>query len=181
MPGRGRYRVWRTARARTVEGAARGVASGPGSVDLHHAESEAIGSIEGPSPPFVTDVVGVDADPAEVMAFYGDELPKASWAPDVRDPARVPTTVETDIAVWLKGDVIIRVSILRKDDPRVPGSERAAEFQTFYQVTILPASPWGGSPSHASGRGKEIGDGRSDSVRLLEVGEVAAVIEHDQA
>ena len=129
----------------------------PGSVDLHHAESEAIGSIEGPSPPFVTDVVGIDADPAEVMAFYGDELPKASWTPDDRDPAGILAAAETDVAVWLKGDVIVRVSILRKD-PSLPDGERAAEFQTFYQVTLLPATPWGGSPSHASGRGQELAD-----------------------
>jgi hypothetical protein len=129
----------------------------PGSVDLHHAESEAIGSIEGPSPPFVTDVVGVNVDPAEVLRFYGDELPKASWTPDDRDPALIRTAFETDVAVWLKGDVIVRVSILRKD-PWVPDSERAAEFQTFYQVTLLPASPRGASPSRASGRGQELAD-----------------------
>jgi hypothetical protein len=111
----------------------------------------------------------------------GPEATPRAVPSDQRDPALVRTTVETDVAVWLKGALIVRVSILRKDDPRVPGSERAAEFQTFYQVTLLPASPWGGSPSHASSRGEELGDSRADRLRLFEVGEVAAVFEHHKA
>ena len=113
----------------------------PGSVDLHHSESAAVGSIDGNTPAFRTDVIGVDAPADAVMRYFSDELARASWTIDTTDSVGIPTTVETAVQVWRKGDVLFRLSILRKDDPRVPASDRAGEFDTFYEVTLVAKPP----------------------------------------
>lgn len=70
-------------------------------------------------------------------SFYSDELGRASWTVDAIDSVGIPTTVETSVDVWRKGDVLFRLSMLRKDDPRVPAAQRPGEFDTFYQVTLI--------------------------------------------
>jgi hypothetical protein len=123
------------------QGVAGSVASSGRIEDLYHAESEARSSVEGTTPAFSTDVVGTTGSSDAVLRSLRESLKAAGYQVDPIDSTGIPSTAEETAEAWRKGDVVARISILVKDDPRNPGHERASEFATIYQMSLFAKKP----------------------------------------
>jgi hypothetical protein len=104
-----------------------------GAVLVSHNEHPAQATIEGPLPAITADVLGTDLTPAAVYAWYDDTLRSAGWTRDPGDLMSVRTTTEESVQVWRRGDVVARVAILTKGDPRNPP---AAGYETLYELAF---------------------------------------------
>jgi hypothetical protein len=113
----------------------------PSSTDLFHSEAEASSTVEGSSPAFVTEVVGTSLTPSEAMESLRGSLRGEGWQVDAVDSSGIATTAEGQAEAWRKGDTVVRISVLRKNDPRNPALDQAGRFTTIYQLTLLAKRP----------------------------------------
>jgi len=113
----------------------------PSSTDLFHSEAEAASTVEGSTPAFVTEVVGTTLTPNEVMASLRGSLQSSAWQVDPVDSSGIATTAEDQAEAWRKDDTLVRISVLRKNDPRNPAVDQAGRYTTIYQVTVLAKKP----------------------------------------
>lgn len=104
-----------------------------GAVVISHNEHPAESTIDGPIPAITADVLGTDLTPAAVYAWYDDALQAAGWTPDPGDLMSVRTTTEESVQVWRRDDVVARVAILIKGDPRNPPAEG---HETLYELAF---------------------------------------------
>ena len=114
----------------------------PSSTDLFHAESEARSTIEGATPAFIHhQVVGSTESSDGVLTSLRTALRAAGYKIDPIDSVGIATTAEETAEAWRKDDVVARISIHIKDDPRNPGHDRADEFATIYQLSLFAKKP----------------------------------------
>lgn len=113
----------------------------PGSVDLFHSEAEAATSVEGSTPAFVTAIAGTNLAPTEAMDFLRRSLEESGWQVDPVDSTGIRTTAEDLAEAWRKGDTVVRLSVLRKDDPRNPVGPDAGRYTTIYQISLFAKKP----------------------------------------
>jgi hypothetical protein len=104
-----------------------------GAVLVSHNEHPAERTIDGPLPAITADVLGTDLPPAEVYAWYDDALRAAGWTRDPGDLMNVRTTTEESVQAWRRNDVVARVAILIKGDPRNPPAEG---YETLYELAF---------------------------------------------
>jgi hypothetical protein len=104
-----------------------------GAALVSHNEHPAQSTIEGPIPAITGDVLGTELPPAALYAWYDDALRAAGWTPDPGDLMAVRTTTEESVQVWRRNDVVARVAILAKHDPRNPP---AGGHETLYELAF---------------------------------------------
>ena len=124
----------------------------PSSTSLFHTESDAWTTIEGSSPAFSTTIFGSPNSADDILSGLRTELMGAGWTEDTFDSSGIPTTAEERAEVWRKGDALVRLSVLRKGDPRNPAHDKASAYATHYQVTLLAKPPAKISPSSSRGK-----------------------------
>lgn len=113
----------------------------PGTQHLSRNERAAEDTIEGPVPAILGDIMVTMLDRDAIFDFYATELRQRGWAPDDRDLSNIRTTVEDEVHVWRKGDVIARVAILRVGDPRVPPLPMAAQDGSLFELAFIAKRP----------------------------------------
>ena len=106
----------------------------PGSDTLGHLGDEASG---GPVKPHAASsgyVLGAQAAPGDIEAFYDRELQGRGWGP------KLPVGGATDevrTVGWRKGALFFRFAVLRPGDPRNPvGAERYTSVYTIVVIVI---------------------------------------------
>ena len=115
--------------------------SPPDSQHLSRNERAAEDTIEGPVAAILGDIMVTKLEPVAIFDFYAAELGQRGYAPDDRNLANIRTTVEVQVHVWRKGDVIARVAILRAGDPRVPRLPAAAQDASLFELAFIAKPP----------------------------------------
>jgi hypothetical protein len=90
-----------------------------------------------PNPAFSGHVLGVNASADEVLDFYRRELPARGWQESGVDS--IAGTAEVRALGWRKENLVFRVAILRKNDPRNPDAGDA--FVTAYDIAVQADPP----------------------------------------
>ncbi len=107
----------------------------PNSEVISRLEYAGGNTVEGPRAAFSGYELGSQASAAEIEAFYAQQLQALGWGP--ARPADVFTsTAEEQATGWRKGDLVFRLAILRKDDPRNP--PQLMKYNTAYWFTVMP-------------------------------------------
>jgi hypothetical protein len=81
---------------------------------------------------------GSDATADDVVGFFERELSSRGWVPS-QDVSRIRGTNESLVHVWQKGEVVYRLSVLRKDDPRLM-PDLSLRFKTIYDAVLIDAT-----------------------------------------
>lgn len=113
----------------------------PDAVQVSRNERDAEQTIEGPVPAILGDVMATTLDPAEIFDFYDTELTTRGYARDERDLANIRTTIEDEVRVWRKGDIVARVATLRAGDPRVPAVPPAVPDAALFELAFIAKRP----------------------------------------
>jgi len=113
----------------------------PDAVHVSRNERDAERTIEGPVPAILGDVMATPLDPAAIFDFYDAELTNRGYSRDDRDLSNIRTTIEEEIRVWRKGDVVARVATLRVGDPRVPPLPAALPDATLFELAFIAKGP----------------------------------------
>jgi hypothetical protein len=112
-----------------------------GAVHLGRNEREANRTIHGPVPSILGDVMATTLEPDAVFDFYETELAERGYVRDDRDLSNIRTTIEDEVRVWRKGDVIARVAILRVGDPRVPPLPNGMTGAGIHELAFIAKAP----------------------------------------
>lgn len=104
--------------------------------------------------PQANHLLGAQATPEELYAFYDRELAVAGWGPITpqAQAAISPSGAEESVRGWLKGDIVLRVSVRRKGDPRNPPDDITRAYTTIYLIMVFPVVIRQGAaaaPAHA--------------------------------
>lgn len=108
----------------------------PGSAVIGSIGNDYMSGIWGSNPATSGHRLGVDASQAEVLAFYDRELAARGWQQSTNV---IYGTAELEVRGWVKGGVLVRLAILRKNDPRYPAAVNA--YQTPYEIVLIAKSP----------------------------------------
>lgn len=92
----------------------------PGAAHVSRNERDSERTIEGPVPAILGDVMATTLEREAVFDFYEAEFADRGYTRDDKDLANIRTTIEHELRVWRKGDVVARVAFLRVGDVRVP-------------------------------------------------------------
>ena len=116
----------------------------PGAVELLHFGGDNQMTIDGPIDAWDGYIFGVPVTPAEVFAFYGQELARLGWREDTR---LTQLTTETDVRVWCSSSANFRIGI--KDQARAfqPDFYRGQSFRTVYEARITARGPGASCPA----------------------------------
>ncbi len=113
----------------------------PDAVQVGRNEHDAEQTIEGPIPAILGDVMATTLSPGEIFDFYDTELTARGYARDERDLSNIRTTIEDEVRVWRKGDVVARVAVLRVGDPRVPALPAALPDAVLFELAYIAKRP----------------------------------------
>jgi hypothetical protein len=109
----------------------------PGAVHVSRNERDAERTISGPAPAILGDVMATTLAREAVFEFYEAELTTRGYARDDRDLANIRTTIEEEVGVWRKGDVIARVAFLRVGDVRVPAVPAGMPDASLFELAFI--------------------------------------------
>lgn len=109
---------------------------------ISHNEHGADQTITGPLSAIVGDVFASPDDADGVFAFYESELAKLGYVRDDRDLLNIKTTIEKDIRVWRRGDIVARVAIYRNPDPQVPPPPADMPDGTLFELALIARRPY---------------------------------------
>lgn len=73
--------------------------------------------------------------PGELYAWYDRELGSRGWVLDPLASSRA--TNEDSIQSWRKDDVVARIAVLTKGDPRNLPASVTDRFQTIYEIALI--------------------------------------------
>ena len=110
----------------------------PGSVVTGQFGGDQERTIEGTNHAFSGYALGVKASEDEVKDFYRRELAARGWQESPIDIVSV--TGERRALAWRKGDLVFRISVLDKGDPRNPKAGDAYETPYTIRVMVWPRS-----------------------------------------
>lgn len=109
----------------------------PAAIHVGRNEREAEQTVEGPVPAIAGDVFATALAPEGIFDFYDTELTARGYIRDDRDLANIRTTIENEVHVWRKGDVIARVAVLRVGDLRVPPVPTELPDSTLFELAFI--------------------------------------------
>jgi len=109
----------------------------PDAVHISRNERDAERTIEGPVPAILGDVMATTLEREAVFDFYEADLTNRGYIRDDRDLSNIRTTIEEEVRVWRKGDVVARVATLRVGDPRVPPLPAALPEATLFELAFI--------------------------------------------
>ena len=76
-----------------------------------------------------------------VFDFYEAELADRGYTRDDKDLANIRTTIEHELRVWRKGDVVARVAFLRVGDVRVPAPPAGMPDASLFELAFIAKPP----------------------------------------
>lgn len=109
----------------------------PGAVVLGESGHDYERGLRGSDPAISGYLLGTDADPKEIKAFYHRELAARGWASSSAD-IRVGTN-EFSGGAWRRGNLSIQVSVLRPNDPRNPPAINP--YSAPYRIDLVADRP----------------------------------------
>lgn len=113
----------------------------PGSVPINRNEHGAEDTIEGHVPAILGDVMATSLEAQGIFDFYDKELTDRGYVIDPKDLSNIRTTIEDEIRVWRKGDIVARVAILRVGDPRVAPLPEGLTDGAMFELAFIAKAP----------------------------------------
>ena len=107
----------------------------PGAEVIDRLGQEAFGGPARPHPALSGCELGVQATPAEIEAFYDRELQGRGWGAQM---SVGQSTAEERAVGWTKNNLLLRVAVRRKGDPRNPPEGVTGKYATIYDIMVTP-------------------------------------------
>jgi hypothetical protein len=108
----------------------------PGSAVITSGGRNAANGIDGRVSAEAWQLLGVEADPAAIEAFYTTELAARGWTADTHTSSGLLATGELTVVAWSKQGVIFRLGIRDPDSWRAD-PELFARFQSVYDARLV--------------------------------------------
>lgn len=105
----------------------------PGSEEVSRGGDVSRASITGRQPAFACRVVGTEATPDELFAWYAESLEAEGWVTG-GSSSRAAATGELDATAWERNGLIFRLSVL---DPDGTLPEVQADWAYLYRTSII--------------------------------------------
>lgn len=108
----------------------------PATEEISRLGAPAANTPEGSVAAFSGYRLGTQDGAEAVEVFYARELAERGWeaAPGA---VGAPATSELSARAWERDGLTFRLSIRRKDDPRGPSPEVAAQYETIFDIVII--------------------------------------------
>lgn len=112
--------------------------SAPDSVQIQTFDHDRSTGLEGTQSAYVERVLGTSQSPDAVVAFFSSALLSRGWRSATGESFRVRASGEIAADAWRKGNMVLRLGVLRVDDA-ANGGVATSGYSTVYRVTLLAA------------------------------------------